>query len=177
MNCNFRGLRLLLSLMLWLGAVLVDIPSSAKEESPVIRAVSGAVDLRTPIQSVPLVALLANPDKYDGKLVRVSGFLHHKFEDNHLYVSKDDADYSIVENGIPVSYSKDLKSEPKDFPLEQFDGAYVLMEGRFRHSRFPATSDIGAISELIDVTRIRRRDRSYDGVRSTDSRRFDTFSK
>ena len=177
MNCKFRGLRLLLLLSLSLGVVVASLPSSANEEPPVVRAVSRDVDLRSPLQSVSLVALLANPDKYDGKLVRVSGFLHHKFEDNHLYISKDDADYLLTENGISVSYSKDLKTEPRGFPLEQYDAAYVLMEGRFRYLRFPSRSDIGAISELIDVTRIRRRDRSYDGVRSTDSRHFDTFSK
>ncbi len=126
------------------------------------------------LRDVSLVSLLACPEKYDGSLVRVSGFLHDKFEDKCLYLSKDDADYAITANSIFVTYSKTLKPEPAGFPLSQFDGAYVVLEGKFQAVKIP---QLEPELSLTEVTRIRRHGRSYDGVRSTDSKRFDASVK
>lgn len=141
------------------------------QEQPVLS--SNTVEknaVNKPLRDVSLVSLLACPERYDGNLVRVSGFLHDKFEDHSLYLSKDDADYAITPNSVFVSYSKTLKTEPVGFPLSQFDGAYVVVEGRFRTIR---TSQFETELSVDEVTRIRRHGRSYDGVRSTDSGRFD----
>ena len=43
------------------------------------------------IYNTSLMSIIGNPEKYDEKRVRVSGYLHVRFEDNVLYFSKDDA--------------------------------------------------------------------------------------
>jgi hypothetical protein len=87
---------------------------------------------------VPLVRLLANPEAYDGQRVAVSGFLHAKFEDSALYLTKDDADY-LTENAIWVSYSSTCTFVPLSTSGKEsgrateanLDGRYVELIGVF----------------------------------------------
>lgn len=122
--------------------------------------------------SVSLVALIANPGKYLGKRIRVSGYLHNKFEDKTLYLSKDDADYGIYSNSIGVEFSSDIRTEPKGFPMEQYDGSYVLLEGLLQTM---GKSDEENMLILVNVNRIRRHDQSYNGVRATKSGTYDGY--
>jgi hypothetical protein len=75
-----------------------------------------------------IVRLLANPDRYDGKRIRIEGYLRVAFEGTAIYLSKDDADYAISSNGFWVDFDKD---EIADDVAAKFDGKYVLIEGRF----------------------------------------------
>ena len=118
---------------------------------------------------VSMVALLANPEKYNGKKVRVTGFLHVQFEDNAIYLHKDDADYLIGENALWVAYAKEPNLQPicKDkfsasgAKQRFFDGRYVLIEGRFNMKNH---GHLGAFSGAIeDVSRILELRRWFDG--------------
>jgi hypothetical protein len=51
-------------------------------------------------RSISLIQFLANPDRYHGVKVAVSGYLHWRFEDAALYLSKTDADYLNTTNAI-----------------------------------------------------------------------------
>lgn len=122
-------------------------------------------------QTVSLVQILASSEKYDGKFLRVEGFLHNKFEDSGLYLSQEDADHLNGRNGIWVSYHSDgsriLKQAAingKTTPsqeLRYFDGKRVLLEGyldskeKGHRGAFAAT--------LKNVTRIMEQKKWYDG--------------
>ena len=98
-----------------------------------------------------LVELIARPELYDGKRVRVIGFVNFEFEGNGLYVSREDFQRSISRNGVwvdpPVRFKSD--SAPSQVYPNQH---YVLLEGTFnaRH-----TGHMGMWSGAIErVTRL-----------------------
>lgn len=99
-------------------------------------------------QEVSLVALLANPQSYEGKLIRVEGFFDGShFESCQLFLSKADFDSHIDRNSIFVRWPGcfDRRSAAK------VQRRYALVEGVFR-------ADIGAgfgsFSEVREVRRL-----------------------
>ncbi|SFO58762.1 hypothetical protein SAMN05428949_5890 [Chitinophaga sp. YR627] len=83
------------------------------------------------LQRVSLVNLIANPQKYDGKKIHVTGYLHLEFEGNAIYLHEDDCKNFIPENGFWVAFSPQLMSElnPKSF-----NNKYVTIKGTFNAS-------------------------------------------
>jgi hypothetical protein len=76
-----------------------------------------------------MVQLIANAQKYDGKLIRVIGFLRLEFEGNELYLHREDYEKAISKNGIWVDvYSETMKQS------KNLDMHYVLLEGIFNAS-------------------------------------------
>jgi hypothetical protein len=71
---------------------------------------------------VSLLQLIARPEQYNGKRVRVIGFCHLEFEGNGLYVHGEDYERAIYKNGIWL----DVGPEKQGFSDE-----YVLVEGTF----------------------------------------------
>lgn len=118
-------------------------------------------------QSVSLVQLLASPEKYHDQFVRVEGFLHNKFENSALYLSKQDGDFLIGKNAVWVSYSDEVQLQPrgdannkKERDLFYFDRKFVLLEGRFDKG---VRGHMGAYSGgLTGVTRIMELKRYYE---------------
>jgi hypothetical protein len=78
--------------------------------------------------SPSLVQVLAHRDRYHGKVIQVKGYLHVRFEDNAIYLSKDDADYGITQNGFWVTFDGDPAAKAASKGL---DAKYVLVEGTF----------------------------------------------
>src|SRR3954463_11374207 len=73
-----------------------------------------------------LVQLIANPKDYDGKIVRVIGFVRLEFEGNAIYLHQDDYKHSIAKNGLWIDVTDDIRKKQKDY-----DQKYVLLEGTF----------------------------------------------
>jgi hypothetical protein len=115
-----------------------------------------------------LVSVLANPEKYDGKRITVTGFLHVQFEDSGLYLSKEDADYLITENALWVRYSTDAKLDwrcgekfPSTLGLSYFDRRYVTLSGTFNMKE---RGHMGAFSGVLeDVVSVLEQRRWFDG--------------
>jgi hypothetical protein len=78
-----------------------------------------------------MIELIARPELYDGKRIRVIGFVNFEFEGNGLYVSREDWQQSIHRNGVwiepPKSFESDSGSAARR-PNQQ----YVLVEATFR---------------------------------------------
>ena len=53
-----------------------------------------------PAEGVSIIQLIANPQKYDGKKVIITGFMALDFEGMAIYLSKDSYDNSIYKNGL-----------------------------------------------------------------------------
>lgn len=115
--------------------------------------------------SVSLIQLIADPDKYHGKFVRVSGYLHNKFEDSGLYLSKEDADYLVCTNSLWIQYNDKnvmLQGLKKNPSLNYFDCKMVLVEGTFdKESHGHRGMWAG---ELKHVSRVLELTRWHDGV-------------
>jgi hypothetical protein len=139
--------------------LLVSLPIYAQQR----------ISQSAPIETVPFVKLLASPETYTGKRVRVAGFLHVKFEDSALYLTKDDGDFVTLANAVWIEYDSNPSLELQERKrtgetrndLKQFDGKYVLLEGTFTPDR---RGHLGAFQGTIEkVTRVLEKKRWYDG--------------
>lgn len=86
--------------------------------------VQAAPALRAP-QDVSLIELIANPSRFDGKLVRVTGYLVREFEGDAIYLHRDDYDHAIRRNGLWVTFGK----ESPDLRCKTL--RYASVQGRF----------------------------------------------
>lgn len=76
--------------------------------------------------AVSLIQLIANPGDYDGKVVRVIGYVRLEFEGNAVYLHEDDSKHAIHGNGLWLSVTDDIRTRSKEF-----DRKYVIIEGAF----------------------------------------------
>ena len=104
---------------------------------------------RTPLAddeppSVSIIQLLATPERYEGRLVRVQGVAHFAFEESALYLHREDADCMNSSNGVWLD--SDARADLSD--------KFVIVEGRF------TAKDHGHLGawpgEIQDVTRLER---------------------
>jgi hypothetical protein len=83
------------------------------------------------VEDVSLVSLIANPDNYDGKPVRVTGAFRLEFEGNVICLHQDDLRYRINRNCLWIE--PDFKALDGNVgTLSALNGQYVLLEGSFR---------------------------------------------
>ncbi len=74
---------------------------------------------------VSLLRLIAMPQQFDGKFVRVIGFLRLEFEGTVLYLHEEDYKHGLFKNAVWVNY-------PFNTPAAKaIDKKYVIMEGIF----------------------------------------------
>ena len=96
------------------------------------------------ITDASIVQLIARPEAYDGKFVRLMGYVHWEFEGNGVYLHEDDWKHHLYRNGLWV--------EPKSGLPEQLNcqDQYVIIEGTFRaadHGHLGMWS--GAIMDIV----------------------------
>ena len=108
---------------------------AAPQEDPRVSQV--AKDLPIPVS---LVALIAEPQVYDGKRVIVRGYLVRGFESETLWLHKEDARYHLSRNGVGV----DLPDEGDD----TWQG-YVAIDGIFDARR--TMSNNGSIHSITRI--------------------------
>jgi hypothetical protein len=75
---------------------------------------------------ISLVQLIANPEKFDGKLVAVAGFLRLEMEGDALYLSRDDFLNGVTKNAIWIDLTPELVKS-----RQQLNNRYVLLMGTF----------------------------------------------
>lgn len=76
---------------------------------------------------ISIINLIATPEKYHGKVVRVIGIGNLEFEGNAVYLSRDDYKY-VSSNGLWIELGG--RSTPYD-EAKKFNGKYVIIEGTF----------------------------------------------
>src|SRR5689334_5615455 len=90
--------------LLFLGTVIVPAASSQGYRDSATLSCGRLVDSagRCLIYEPSIIQLIARPELYDGKLVRVIGFIHFEFEGDGIYVHKEDWEHHIYDNGLWV---------------------------------------------------------------------------
>lgn len=78
------------------------------------------------LSDVSMIQLIANPQQYEGKPIRVIAFLNLEFEGNALYLHREDFDRSILSNAVWISLDKEQVCTSR-----KLSGGYVLVEGIF----------------------------------------------
>lgn len=80
-----------------------------------------------------LVELVTRPEEFDGKRVRVIGFVNFEFEGNGLYFSREDWRQGIATNSVWIEPPAGFDSDSGP-PMRQPNRRYVIVEGTFRAS-------------------------------------------
>lgn len=114
--------------------------ADAASESP-----SPAVTQPNEIQDVSLVQLIASPEKMEGRLVRVQGFCRFEFEEQAIYLHREDADQMNFANGLWLDTDRDYADR---------NATFVVVEGTFTTK---SRGHLGAWPGAIrDITRLER---------------------
>ena len=74
-------------------------------------------------EHLSLMAVISNPDRYDGRYMLVKGYIDVGFESSALYIYQEDYKFSMTKNSVALKLSKE------DF--EWLDGkrGYVRLRG------------------------------------------------
>ncbi len=94
-----------------------------------------------------LVSLIATPERYDGKLVLVRGFMVIEYEGLGVYLHREDWNRVIPKNGIWLNLTLDQQKRWK-----KISNSYAVIEGRFSATE---TGHLGGFSgALNEITRV-----------------------
>lgn len=98
---------------------------------------------------VSIINLIATPDKFNHKKVRVKGFLNLEFEDNAVYLHKEDSELGIDKNGIWLEIEG---GEIDTIHYKTCNKQYVIIEGTFEMNN--KGHDSGYSGALTNITRV-----------------------
>jgi len=110
---------------------LFTVASAAQETSPHVPLARGCAGCP---QSVSFIQLIATPQKFHKKAVRVKGYVSLDFEDYALYLARDDYDHLTGDNGVWLDFKPGVLKSPKE--KTDLQGRYVLVEGIFNAKYF-----------------------------------------
>jgi hypothetical protein len=93
--------------------------------------------------------LLAAPEEFEGRVVQVVGFLHFEFEEQAVYLHREDSDMMNSSNGIWLDGSGEYAA---------LNDSYVIVQGTFastKHGHLGLWP--GAIQNITRLERARSR--------------------
>ena len=76
---------------------------------------------------VSLIELIANPQKWDGKVVLIVGYLNLQFEGDAIYLHAEDYESGITKNGVWVNAPFEMKTS-----WQSVNHRYVIGKGPFQ---------------------------------------------
>ena len=92
---------------------------------------------------VSIIQLLADPQKYDGKKIRVSGYVHIEDENTGIYLHKEDLTHHLYANGLWIIFLENtFNPECRD--------QYAVVEGIFDAKN---TGHLGLWNGAINITK------------------------
>ncbi len=97
---------------------------------------------------VSMIQLIANPQAYDGKKVRLIGFLRLGFEGDAIYLHKEDYEHGISSNGLWIDVPREMTKDQQQIVNTQ----YAICEAVFRASGHGHMDMFSG--ELTNVTRL-----------------------
>jgi len=93
---------------------------------------------------VSMLQLVVTPERFDGRLVVVTGFLSLGKEADELYVTQSDERNGILENGVSIVRSAEMRDKKAIL-----DHKYVRVAGRFKlNNRLKARFTSGGFEEV-----------------------------
>lgn len=98
---------------------------------------------------VSMIQLISNPEKYDGKVVTVIGFMRIGIEADSLYLSHEDDQHGILADALWFERNPKIMEQS-----EILDMNYVLLTGVFVAK--PISYDPAAAGGITGITRAER---------------------
>lgn len=100
------------------------------------------------MQYISIVDLIANPDKYDGKLVQITGVGSINFENMAVYLSPYDYKYGTG-NSIWLEINLDDYDDATFSEMISYNGKYICVAGIFnKNNRGHFDSHAGALEQV-----------------------------
>lgn len=90
-------------------ALLCFIPVSYAQDNAFKETIINSVEP----ESISIIQLIANGEKYENKLVRIIGFVRFEFEGNAVYLTQEDYEHDLTSNGLWISLSEDFSKSQK----------------------------------------------------------------
>jgi hypothetical protein len=103
---------------------------------------------------VSMIQLIANPQQFDGKPIRLLAYLNLEFEGDALFLHREDFDKGLWSNALSISL------EDHHFPkVKRLSRGYVMVEGIFSAK---IRGHFGMFSGSVQqVTRIQKYERPH----------------
>jgi len=108
----------------WLVSSLAFLLAVVTPRTAALRQKPGAPSRPAEPLDVGMVALVAVPDTYDGKLIRTVGFLCIEYEGDALYLHQEDYRHGLTKDSLALRLSRAERDRYKNLSLQ-----YVLVEG------------------------------------------------
>ena len=102
------------------------------------------------IQVVSLINVIANPEKYDGKCVRLTGVLRVEFEGNALFLNQESYKNDIYVNAVTLTFHKHIKDFFGD--ISELNGKYLSIEGIFTNEDINQNGATGYLGDIYRLT-------------------------
>jgi uncharacterized membrane protein YcgQ (UPF0703/DUF1980 family) len=132
--------------------VAVPLILGIQVASSPLSGINSSQDKARIVADVSVVQLIANPDQFDGRSIRVIGFCWFEFERNALYLHREDFEQGIAKNAVWLSMRAPVSSE-----YTNLRNKYVIVEGTFsasEHGHFGMFSgSIKSITRLEEWNR------------------------
>lgn len=120
-----------LSLLLLSGG-LISLQQQARKSSDGLEPVD-----------VGMVALLSAPQKYEGRFIRVIGFVSIEFEGEAIYLHEEDYRHGLIKNSLSLRLSESQRKQFKGLSPK-----YMLIEGVIYANGPEQTESSGAIGNI-----------------------------
>jgi hypothetical protein len=108
----------------FLFAILLFV--GCKEDSDIVELES---------QYTSLYAILANPDKFDGRELTVFGVFAYAGRDFFLFANLDSFKHGLYADMFSIGLNSDINADLSHESLQAMHGRYVEISGRFRARR------------------------------------------
>jgi hypothetical protein len=108
---------------------LIFIQISCNQKSEVSEKQNDETGIKSTSNNISMINLIASPEKYNGKKIKIIGFVNAEFGKNGVYLSKDDYENSIYKNGILISQPESVRKNILD---KNLDKRYMYIEGTFK---------------------------------------------
>ena len=106
-------------------------------------------------RDVSMIQLIANPEQYDAKPIRLIAFLNVEFEGDALYLHREDFERGMLANAVAISLT-----DRQARVARHLNRGYVIVEGVFSaKERGHMGTFSGSIGQLTRIGRWTRRRR------------------
>jgi len=95
-------------------------------------------------EEVSLIRLIANAQDYDGRFIRVTGYLHMEFERDAIFIRQEDCEQWLETNSVSIGVSRtEIRSK-----MQELSNRYVMLEGEFYYRKGDTKGTIWRISKV-----------------------------
>ena len=107
-------------------------------------------------ETISLITLVANPEKFHNKNVRVQGYFMFEHEGNAIYVSKSDCTNGLMKNGVFLEINKNILDK---MGIEIPYRGYITIEGIYNKNLNGSYGFFsGTIQNIQSIQRMYKRD-------------------